>query len=310
MNNIRSNKYDVIIIGAGPAGLTAGLYAARAKLKTLIIENKYPGGQIIITEFIENYPGFKEPVSGYELVQNFLEHSLKFGAEQITDEIKEIIPQKDNHKIITSTAEYSAKTIIICSGASPRILNIPGENEFTGRGVSYCATCDAAFFKNKEVAVIGGGDTALEEALFLTKFVSKVRLIHRRDKFRAMKVIVDRVLNNDKIEIIYNSKPVSINGADKVESITIENVLNKDEMTIKIDGVFVFAGYIPNNLLVPEMIAKTEDGYIITDDKLETNISGIFAAGDVREKYLRQVVTACADGATAAFAAMRHIDNY
>ena len=310
MNDMNSNKFDVIIIGAGPAGLSAGLYAARAKLKTLIIENKYPGGQIVITEFIENYPGYKEPVSGYELTQNFLEHSLKFGVEQITDEITGIIPQKDNHKIITKSSEYSAKAVIICSGASPRVLNIPGEKEFTGKGVSYCATCDAAFFKNKEVGVIGGGDTALEEALFLTKFVSKVYLIHRRDKFRAMKVIVDRVLNNDKIEIIYNSRPVSINGAGKVESITIENALNKENKIIEIAGVFVFAGYVPNNSFIPEPIIKSNDGYIITDEKLETNIPGIFAAGDVRKKYLRQVITACADGATAAFAAMRYIDNY
>nr|MBP7652455.1 FAD-dependent oxidoreductase [Candidatus Dependentiae bacterium] len=200
------NEYDVIIVGAGPAGLTAGLYASRAKLKTLIIENKYPGGQIIITEFIENYPGFAEPVSGYEFIQKLLEHSKKFGTEIVTDEILNIIAGNYNqpHKIITKNTEYVAKTLILCSGASPRILNIQGESEFTGKGVSYCATCDGAFFKNKIVAVIGGGDTALEESLFLTKFVSKIFLIHRRDKFRAMKVIVERVMSNDKIEIVYN----------------------------------------------------------------------------------------------------------
>jgi len=308
---IEKKIYDIIIIGAGPAGLSAGVYAGRAGLKTLIIENQFPGGQIVITESIENYPGFSEPMPGYELAIKFQEHAQKFGALIVTERVVAFdFSTSDEYLVKTEKADYLCKAVIFCTGASPRKINIPGESEFTGRGVSYCATCDAAFFKNKTVAVIGGGDTAVEEAIYLTKFVNKVYLIHRRDKFRAVNIIVERAKSNALIEIKLNHIPLEIQGKNSVEKIIVENILLKEKYEIALDGVFIFTGYKPNSDIIPAEILRNQQGYIIIDKQQATNIPGIYAAGDVCDKFLRQVITACSDGATAAYAAMRYIEKY
>ena len=308
---METKNYDVIIIGAGPAGLSAGIYSGRAGLKSLIIENQFPGGQIVITESIENYPGFSEPLAGYELALKLQEHSLKFGSEIVTEQIENFdFSEKNNFKVKTRQNIYSCKAIIFCCGASPRKINVPGESDFTGRGVSYCATCDAAFFKNKTVAVVGGGDTAVEEALYLTKFASKVYIIHRRDKFRAVNIIVERAMTNPSIEFKLNHIPLEIQGSNSVKKIIVENILTKEKYPIAVDGVFIFAGYRPNSEIIPAEIQRNSSGYILTDKQQSTNIPGVFAAGDICDKLLRQVITACSDGATAAYAAMRYIENY
>ncbi|HPP86700.1 MAG TPA: thioredoxin-disulfide reductase [bacterium] len=304
-------NYDVVIIGAGPAGMCAAIYAKRAGLNVALLEKNYPGGQIVITDEIENYPGFFEKISGYELANKLLRHCQKFGIEPQITVIQKIELSKKfaGHKIYTENVIYETKSIIFCNGANPRKLNISGEAEFTGRGVSYCATCDAAFFKNKKVAVIGGGDSALEEALYLTKFVDKLFLIHRRDKFRALKIIVDKVMANPKIELVLETIPLKIIGEKNVKGLTLKNVKTEKITELAIDGVFIFAGYIANTEIIPQEIEKDENGYIVVDKKQQTNIKGVFAAGDICSKFLRQVITACSDGAIAAIAAMHYIDS-
>ena len=292
--------YDVIIIGAGPAGLTAGIYTARAKLKTLIIEKMIPGGQVTTTHLVENYPGFPEPINGFLLMNHFQKQAQNFGAEIITSkEVKEIKKEENFFKVKTVDNEITARSVLIATGAKFRELGIPGEDKFKGKGVSYCATCDGAFFKDKVVAVIGGGNSALEEALFLTKFVKKVYLIHRRYQFRADKILQDRVKENEKIETILNYIPVSINGENGVESITIEERDSKERKELKVDGVFVFIGLTPNSEFVRNFIQTDDNGYIIVNENYETNVKGCFAAGDVIKKKVRQIATAVGDGAAA-----------
>ena len=292
--------YDVIIVGAGPAGLTAGIYTARAKLKTLIIEKMIPGGQVTTTHLVENYPGFPEPVNGFVLMNSFQKQAQNFGAEIITSkEVISIEKEGNVFNVKTSEKTYTSKSILITTGAKFKSLGIPGEEKFKGRGVSYCATCDGAFFKDKEVAVIGGGNSALEEALFLTKFVKKVYLIHRRHQFRADKIFQDRVKENDKIETIMNYVPVSINGDTEVESITIEERDTKERKEIKVDGVFFFIGLAPNSEFVKNFVNTDDDGYILVDENYQTNVEGCFAAGDVIKKKVRQIATAVGDGAAA-----------
>jgi len=304
-------QYDVIVIGAGPAGMSAAIYAVRGGMKTLIIENKYPGGQIIITDQIDNYPGIIENPSGAELAMLFQKHIKKFDVKTVIENIDSYDLSKEKHYIIkTNKNEYETKSIIFCTGASPRKLNIPGEKQFTGRGVSYCATCDAAFFRDKTVAVIGGGNTALEEALYLTKFVKKLYIIHRRDKFRGFKSLSEKIFKNEKIEIIFNSKPLSINGEQSVNSLNLQNIKSNKEQSLNLDGVFIFVGYTPNIKNLPENLKLNDSNYIIVGNQQETNIPGIFAAGDVTDNFLKQVITACGTGATAGFSAMRYIDNY
>lgn len=306
--------YDTVIIGAGPAGLAAGLYAARAKLKTLIIEKEKAGGQIVTTAEVANYPGSIENASGPSLISRMVDQVKEFGAEMVTDTIVDV-NLEDKIKVVKGEKdEYEAKTVIIATGAQPRPIGCPGEKEFTGRGVSYCATCDADFFTDFEVYVMGGGDTAVEEAIYLTKFARKVTIIHRRDELRAAKSIQERAFKNDKIDFLWDSVITEIKGDGIVESMVVKNKKTGEETEIFADeddgtfGIFVFIGYIPNTELFEDKI-ELKDGYVKTDQDMKTNIPGVFAAGDVRSKSLRQVVTATADGAIAAVQSERYINE-
>ncbi len=303
-------QYDIVIVGGGPGGMTAGMYGARANLKTVMIERFMPGGQIANTEEVEDYPGF-EHIAGSELAMKMANHALKFGLEIVSDEVVEVRSEGDYRKVAVcaSGAVYSGKAIIICTGGSPVKLNIPGENEFTGKGVSYCAICDGAFFRNQVIAVIGGGDAAVEEGMFLTKFGSKVIIIHRRNQLRAQRVIQERAFKNPKIEFIWDSVPQSINGEGKVKSLTLKDVKTGALSTIDVGAIFVFIGFKPNTQILPKEIKTTEAGYVVTDYKMETTIPGIFACGDVRDQLVRQITNAVGDGTTAAMAAVYRIEK-
>jgi len=308
------NIYDVVIIGSGPAGLAAGLYAARAKMKTLILEREKAGGQIVTTEEVANYPGSIENASGPSLIARMVEQADEFGAERVLDEIKEV-QLNDKVKVLKGAKEeYRAKSVIVATGAKPRLIGCPGEKELTGKGVSYCATCDADFFTDFEVYVIGGGDSAVEEALYLTKFARKVTIVHRRDELRAAKSIQEKAFKNEKIDFIWDSEVKEIKGDGVVESMILKNRKTGEETEVVADendgtfGIFVFVGYSPVTSLFEGLI-DMENGYITTDDNMKTNIPGVFAAGDCRVKSLRQVVTATADGAIAAVQAERYIES-
>lgn len=301
--------FDVIIIGGGPAGLTAGLYAARGGLNTLLLERAMPGGQAASTEMIENYPGFPEGISGIELAMKFTEQAQRFGMVMKTEEVLEVNLDGKIKTIKTSGGEYKGKTVILATGAQARKIGVKGELEFAGRGVSYCATCDGAFFKDLHVVVLGGGDSAVEEALFLTKFASKVTLIHRRDALRATKVLQDRAFNNEKMNFIWNSAIEKIEGDTKVKEVVVKNLVNGEISNIDCDGVFVYIGMSPNTQYLVGKINFSADGYIETNNLLETEFEGVYAAGDVRKKTLRQVATAVADGAIAAMQAEKYISE-
>lgn len=306
--------YDVIIIGEGPAGLAAGLYASRARLNTLIIEKEKAGGQIVTTDEVANYPGSIENATGPSLVKRMVDQAEEFGSKKILDTILEV-NLTDKIKVLKGEkAEYQAKSVIIATGAVPRAIGCPGEKELVGRGVSYCATCDAAFFEDLEVYVMGGGDTAVEEAMYLTKFARKVTIIHRRDELRAAKSIQEKAFKNDKIEFIWDSAISELKGDGILESMTIKNLKTGEETEVVAHeddgtfGVFPFIGYLPATKLFDGLV-DIEDGYIKTDEDMKTNLDGVFAAGDVRVKSLRQVVTATADGAIAAVQAEKYIDH-
>jgi thioredoxin reductase (NADPH) len=301
--------YDVVIAGAGPAGLSAGIYTGRALLKTLILDKGVPGGQILLTDKIENYPGFSEAVSSYSLAEKFKSQALNFGCEINQDEIKKLEKEKNVWIIITDENKYSAKTVIVATGSSHRKLDVPGEKEFTGKGVSYCATCDAAFFRDKEVAVIGGGSYALTEALFLTKFAKNVYVIHRREQFRAEKLLQKRTKENEKIKIIFNSVVTEIKGDQRVQSTKILNVKNKNESVIKLDGIFVSIGMVPNTNIVKGLIDLNDKGEIIVQKNMETSRKGIFAAGDVTDTCSNQVATAAGAGVEAGLAVNEYIEK-
>lgn len=307
--------YDVIVIGAGPAGLTAGLYASRAKLKTLIIEKLIDGGQIVGTNDVENYPGAPKNTTGPSLIDRMKEQAKDFGAEKVYENVVSV-DLKANPKIITTDSnEYQAKTVIIATGAKPKKLNIPGESKFAGRGISFCATCDGPFSEGIHTYVIGGGDAAVEEAMFLTKFASKVTLIHRRDKLKSAKSIQEKAFKNEKLDFIWDSQVVEILGDTKMESFKLENLKTGEITTITPDegdkrfSIFVFIGYDPNTELFKDQL-DLKYGYVFTNEDMETEIPGVFAAGDVRVKLLRQVVTATADGAIAAVQAEKFIENF
>ncbi len=301
---------DVLIVGAGPAGLAAAIYAGRSQLDTLVLDQMMPGGQLLITEEIENYPGFYEGITGFELSEKFRQHAEKFGARiENGKPVESVDLDGDIFVVKAGGEEFRGKTLIWAAGSTPRKLNVPGEAEFVGRGVSYCAVCDGAFFKDKTVAVVGGGDSALEEALYLTKFAKKVYLIHRRDKFRAVKIIQDRVKRNEKIEPVLNKVVVSINGKDFVESVTLKDTVTGEESVLPVDGVFIFIGNEPNVAPVAHLVDTTEQGFIITDEEMKTKTPGLFAAGDVRHKPLKQVVTAASDGAVAAMSATKYLEE-
>ncbi|MEF9941306.1 MAG: thioredoxin-disulfide reductase [Lachnospiraceae bacterium] len=310
-----SKIYDVIILGAGPAGLAAGLYAGRSRLSTLIIEKGKDGGQIAITDEIENYPGqIVEGESGPSLIERMTQQAEKFGAERVSDVINAVELEGDVKKLISAKNEYLGKTVVVASGAFPRPIGCKGEKEYMGKGVSYCATCDANFFEDFEVYVVGGGDSAVEEAMYLTKFARKVTIIHRRDELRAAKSIQEKAFANPKIEFFWDSVVEELHGDEILSGMTVKNVKTGETRLVEADeddgmfGIFGFIGTVPNSSLF-EGVLDMERGYIKTDDDMRTNIPGVYAAGDIRVKSLRQVVTAAADGAIAAMQAEKYISE-
>lgn len=297
---------DVVIIGAGPAGLAAAVYTGRARLNTLILEKGMPGGQILLTDFVENYPGFPEGVVPFQLMEDFRKHAEKFGAKIETDEVKKIQKQGELWQVFGVKGEYPTRVVIIATGSVYRKLGLPGEAKLTGRGVSYCATCDGAFFKDKEVAVVGGGDNALTEALFLTKFCRTVKVIHRRDQFRSVKILQERIFANDKTEVLWDSVVEEISGEDRLESITIKNVKDNKTSKLKLDGVFISIGMDPNSEFVKELVDLDELGEIKVSQNMSTSQPGIFAAGDVTDACPEQMATAVGTAVAAALA----VDEY
>lgn len=296
---------QLIIIGSGPAGMAAALYAGRAMIKTLMVERIGAGGQMLWTDRIDNYLGFPEGVTAYELIEKMAAHAKRFGVEELAGEVSSIESDDANSCVHVTIDDriFSPKAVIVATGASPKRLGVKGEHEFTGKGVSYCATCDGAFFRDQTVAVVGGGDTAVQEALFLTRFAKKIYIIHRRDQFRATAILRERALSNPKIEPIWNTVVEEIEGDNAVRALFIRNKLTSEAKRLPVDGVFVFVGMDPNTGFLPDGIKKDERGFLITDEWMRTSLPRVFAAGDCRSKPLRQIITAVGDGATAAFAA-------
>jgi len=302
--------YDLIILGGGPAGLSAGIYAKRAALNTVLVEKGVPGGQVAITKGVENYPGFIE-IGGFELCDKFLQHAKSYDLEILEKEADATEPGIDYHavRLIDGTI-LKAHALILAAGGTARKLQAPGEEENFGKGVSYCATCDGFFFRNKTVAVIGGGDTALEDALYLAKITRKVYLVHRRDEFRGSRILQQRVFGEPNIEILFNKVVTSINADQSgVTGVSLKDTQTGDSLDFDAEGVFIFVGFSPNNKVVPAGVNLSTSGYVVTDDKCETSIPGIFAIGDLRQKYANQIVLAAADGCTAALAAAHYIET-
>lgn len=301
--------YDVAIIGGGPAGLGAALYCLRGGMKTILIEKLFCGGQAATTYEVENYLGFVDPISGPELVMNMEQQIKRFGAEIVNKDVQKLELEGADKKIICADETYSAKAVILCTGATPRTLGLPNEEALRGSGISYCATCDGAFYRGKSVAVVGGGDTAFEDALFLANFCKEVYLIHRRDSYRAAKILVDKLDGSDKIKRVYDSVVASVNtNVDGgVESITVRNAKTDETADLSVNGLFVAVGTIAENKLFLDQLDCDESGYIITDESMRTSVDGVFAAGDIRQKPLRQIITAASDGAVAANAAIDYI---
>jgi thioredoxin reductase (NADPH) len=304
-----NKEYEVIIIGGGPAGLSAGIYAARARLNTLLVEKGVTGGQILNAEVVENYPGFPEGISGYDLTQLMSQQAAKFGVETLTAEVTGIELRGGRKVVKTSEGDFVAKALIIASGSEWVKLGVPGEKEFTGRGVSYCAICDAAFFTDQTVALVGGGNAAITEALQLTKFASKVIIIHRRDQLRATRIVQEKAFAEPKIEFLWNTVVVGIEGKDVVERLRLRNVLSGEESILDVAGIFVAIGLKPSTDYLRGVLPLDERGYIVTNENMETEIPGILAAGDIRRNSIRQVIAAVGDGATAAIYAGRFISE-
>ena len=301
----------VVILGSGPAGLTAALYTARANLEPLVIAGHQLGGQISLTGEVENYPGFPEGLTGPELVDRFKEQAERFGARLVYDLATEVdFTNGPPFTVKTPNETYQAWSVIITVGASPRRLGIPGEEEFIGRGVSYCGTCDGFFFRNKDVVVVGGGDSAIEEGTFLTKFANRVRIIHRRDTLRASDILQQRAFNNPKIEFIWNTVVEEIIGEPVVKKVRTRNVLTGEEQTLETDGVFIFIGHEPNSAMFEGQLAMDEAGYLITDKYMQTSVPGVFAAGEIQDPIWRQIATSVGQGTAAAMAATRWLEAH
>ena len=292
--------HDCVIIGGGPAGLTAALYLARAGMDAVLLEKAYTGGQITLTGEMENYPGLEEPVAGVVFAQRLESQAKRFGADIRQEQAVSLDLNGRVKRIHTEDHVYECRTVILASGANPKKLGIPGEDRLTGIGVSWCATCDGMFYRDRDVAVIGGGDTAAEEAIYLSRICRKVYMVHRRDKLRAISVLAGKVARTDKIEICWQAIPLEIQGDTSVTGLKVRFLQDGAEKVLAVDGVFIAIGYRPENALLAGKVDLSEDGYILTDEMMQTSVDGVFAAGDIRHKTLRQVVTACADGAVAA----------
>jgi thioredoxin reductase (NADPH) len=306
-----NHRYEVVIIGGGPAGLCAALYAGRGLLKTVLLERGVPGGELLNTEFIEDYPGFKK-IKGRELAEAMTEHAKEFGAEIRQENVESIIRRDDGLFAVTTTlgSVYEAPAVILTAGGTPNKLGVPGEAEYAGRGVSYCAVCDGAFFKGETIAVVGGGDAAVEEAEYLTRYAERVYVIHRRDEFRASKLLQERLFANPKIEVIWNKRVTAlIGGPSGLTSITLEDTVNGGPMTLAATGCFIFIGFSPNTGLVKQHFAHDAAGYMVTDDRMMSSIPGLFAAGDLRVQLTRQVTTAVGDATTAAIAVEKYLTD-
>jgi thioredoxin reductase (NADPH) len=305
-----NTDYQLIILGGGPAGLTAGLYAARDRMQVLLVEKGVVGGQVMVTDWIDNYPGFPEGISGFDLSEKMAAQAKRFELETKNANVVKVELAETKKKLILENGEeLTCQALIICTGARPNNLGIPGEQELTGKGVSFCATCDGPFFRDQEILVVGGGDTAVQEADFLTKFASKVTIIHRRDELRAAKVLQERAFANEKIEFLWNSNVVAIEGEKEVERVRIRHN-NGKESEIAASGVFILIGTIPNNEILPlEQLGSDEFGFVITDSDMRTKVGGVMAAGDIRSKTVRQVVNAAGEGAVAAIAAEHFLNK-
>ena len=301
-------EVELIIVGGGPAGLTSAIYSARALIDTLVIEKMLPGGQPVLTTFIENYPGFPEGISGPELAERLESQAGKFGAKIITSRpVLNIYRKEEGFEVKTEMESFLGKAVIVATGTSPRKLNVPGEEEFTGRGVSYCAVCDGAFYRDRVVAVVGGGDSAMDESIYLTRFANKVFVIHRRNQLRAEKILQERAFSNPKISFIWDTVVQSIEGDRNVELLKLKNVKTGEISELKVDGIFVYIGSTPNSSMVKDLVELDENGFIITDNCMKTSVPGLFAAGDVRNTNFRQLATAIGDGAIAANSAERYL---
>jgi len=305
--------YDVVIVGGGPAGFTAGIYAARASLKTLAIAGETTLSQITVTDLIENYPGIPEGINGFDLMERFKAQAVRFGLETASGDVSEMVKARlgdhEGWEVVAGDKRHGALAVIIATGANWRRLGVPGEERFIGKGVSFCATCDGPFYKNREVAVVGGGDTAIQEALYLTRFAKKVTVIHRRDRLRATKILQERAFANGKIAFAWNSVVEAIDGLDLVQEVRLKDIKTGGFRTLPVSGIFVFVGLLPNTAPFRGLVAMDQGGYITTDANMQTSVPGIFAAGDCTAKRLRQVVTACGDGATAAFSAQLYVEE-
>jgi thioredoxin reductase (NADPH) len=301
-----SNDYELIIIGGGPAGLTAGIYASRARRKTVLLEKQGCGGQMALTWEVENYPGV-EKVSGFELGQRMEKQAREFGLEIKTADVQSVAADGEGHRIVTSDGDLTCRALIIASGSRYNRLSVPGESELTGKGVSYCATCDGAFFRDVPVAVVGGGNTALEEAVFLTRFASRVYIIHRRDEFRGVKYVQEKVFASDKIEPVWNTVVEGIEGENAVTGLRLRDVKSGETKSLAVEGAFIFVGVTPNTEYLQGYLPLDEKGFLLTGENLETEVAGVFVAGDVRAKALRQIATAVGEGALAATSADHYL---
>lgn len=302
-------NYDVAIIGGGPAGLTAAIYTGRADLKTVVIEKGLLGGQIAQTEEVENYPGFPEPISGAELANRIVAQAGRFGAAIVTDEIQKLAPMTNGFNLLGYEGTYQARAVILATGANPRQLGVPGEERFYGRGVSTCATCDGFFFRDKEVVVVGGGDAAVEEGTFLTKFASKVTLIHRRDSLRANATAQERAFNNPKMHFLWNHTVEEILGEEAVRGVRIKDTNTGAERELACDGVFVFTGHVPNTEFLAGSVQLRPDGYVAVSDEVYTSLPGVFAAGDVADPIYRQLSTSVGAGTKAAMKVEKYLEQ-
>jgi thioredoxin reductase (NADPH) len=305
-----NTDHQLIIIGGGPAGLTAGLYAARDRLQVMLVEKGVAGGQVLVTDWIDNYPGFPEGLSGFDLIEKITAQAKRFELEtKNANVVKVELAEAEKKLIFESGEELTCQALIICTGARPNKLGIPGEQELTGKGVSYCATCDGPFFRNQEIIVVGGGDTAIQEADFLTRFASKVTVIHRRAELRATKVLQEKAFANERINFVWNSNVVAIEGGKEVERVKILDN-NGEESEISGSGIFILIGTIPNNEVLPlEQLGADESGFVITDDEMQTRVPGVMAAGDIRSKRVRQIINAAGEGAVAAIAAEHYLNK-